>query len=132
MEEARKEFLKKRPMLKEIGIFLGDDLTVAQVAHMKEKMPEILAAREKGKIAFYRGGKVVILEKQTKWQCEIRGMNLKMAVWNCNGSLKLDVGAFEDSFKGRDIIFYSKTHQDRGGILPKVSGYFWNSLQVGS
>ena len=53
-------------MLKETGIFLGDDLTVAQVAHMKEKMREILAAREKGKIAFYRGGKVVILEKQTK------------------------------------------------------------------
>ena len=65
-EEARKEFLKKRPMLKETGIFLGDDLTVAHVAHMKEKMPEILAAREKGKIAFYRGAKVVILEKQTK------------------------------------------------------------------
>ena len=40
-EEARKEFLKKLPMLKE------NDLTVAQVAHMKEKMSKILAAREK-------------------------------------------------------------------------------------
>ena len=64
--EARKEFLQRRPMLKKTEIFLGDDLTVAQVAHMKEKMPEIVAAKEKGKIAFYRGGKVVILEKQTK------------------------------------------------------------------
>ena len=63
--EARKEFLKNRSMLKKIGIFLGDDLTVAQVAHMKEKMPEILAAREKGKIAFYNSGRLVILEKKT-------------------------------------------------------------------
>ena len=54
-------------------------------------------------------------------------MNLKMAVWNCNGSLKLDVGAFKDSFKGRDIIFYSETHQAPGGILPKVSGYYWKT-----
>lgn len=51
--EAKKKFLKKRPTL---GIFLGDDLTLAQIAHMQEKMPEIKAAREKGKIAFYRGG----------------------------------------------------------------------------
>ena len=27
--EARKEFLKKRPTLKDTGIFLGDDLTLA-------------------------------------------------------------------------------------------------------
>ena len=52
-------------------------------------------------------------------------MSLKMAIWNCSGSLKLDVGAFEDSFKGRDIIFYSETQQAPGGILPKVSGYLW-------
>ena len=32
--EARKDFLKKRPALKETGIFLGDDLTLAQIAHM--------------------------------------------------------------------------------------------------
>lgn len=64
--EARKEFLKKRSTLKDTGIFLGDDLTIAQVAHMQEVMPEIKAARGKGKIAFYRGGKVVILEKHTK------------------------------------------------------------------
>lgn len=50
--EARREFLKKRPALKQTGIFLGDDLTISQVAHMQEKMPEIRAAREKGKIAF--------------------------------------------------------------------------------
>ena len=52
-------------MLKKIGIFFGDALTMAQVAHMKEKMPELLAAKEKGKFAFYRGGKVMIWEKQT-------------------------------------------------------------------
>lgn len=59
------EFLKNRPALKKTGIFLGDDLTLAQVAHMQELMPEIKAAREKGKIAFYRGGKVVVLEKRS-------------------------------------------------------------------
>ena len=63
--EIRKEFLKNRPALKKTGIFLGDDLTLAQVAHMQELMPEIKAARETGKIAFYRGGKVVVLEKRS-------------------------------------------------------------------
>ena len=63
--ESRKEFLKKRPALKQTGIFMGDDLTLAQITHMQELMPEIKAAREKGKIAFYRGGKVVVLEKRT-------------------------------------------------------------------
>ena len=50
-----------------------------------------------------------------------------MAAWNCNGSMKLDVGAFEDSFKGRDIIFYSETHQTPGGTLPRVTGYHWET-----
>ena len=63
--EIRGEFLKKRSTLKETGIFLGDDLTLAQVAHMQEMLPEIQAARKKGKIAFYRGGRVVILERRT-------------------------------------------------------------------
>ena len=47
-----------------------------------------------------------------------------MAVWNCNGSVKLDVGAFEDSVKGRDIIFFWETHQAPGSTLFKVSGYY--------
>ena len=63
--DVRGEFLKKRSTLKETGIFLGDDLTLAQVAHMQEMLPEIQAARKKGKIAFYRGGRVVILERRT-------------------------------------------------------------------
>ena len=63
--ETRREFLKKRPTLKQTGIFLGDDLTLAQIAHLQEVLPEIKAAREKGKSAFYRGGRVVILEKHT-------------------------------------------------------------------
>ena len=41
--------------------------------------------------------------------------------------MKLDVGAFEDSFKGKDIVFYSETHQAPGSSLPKVSGYLWES-----
>ena len=47
--EEKKKFLKKRPTLKKTGIYLGDDLTLSQLAHMREVMPEIIAAREKGK-----------------------------------------------------------------------------------
>ena len=57
--------MTKRPALKKTGIFLGDDLTLAQIAHMQEVMPEIKAARTKGKIAFYRDGRVVIVERRT-------------------------------------------------------------------
>ena len=64
--ENKKEFLKKRLALKKTGIFLGDDLTLSQLAHMQEVMPEIKAAREKGKIAFYRDGRVVILDQPPK------------------------------------------------------------------
>ena len=65
--DAKKDFLKKRPTLKKTAdIFLGDDLTLSQVAHMQEVMPDIRAAREKGKIAFYRDGRVVILEQSSK------------------------------------------------------------------
>lgn len=63
--EEKKEFLRRRPALKKTGIFLGDDLTLSQLAHMKEVMPEIRAAREKGKIAFYRDGRVVIVERRS-------------------------------------------------------------------
>lgn len=63
--EEKKEFLRRRPTLKKTGIFLGDDLTLSQLAHMKEVMPEIRAAREKGKIAFYRDGRVVIVERRS-------------------------------------------------------------------
>lgn len=63
--EAKKDFLKRRPTLKKTGIFLGDDLTLSQLAHMKEVMPEIRAAREKGKVAFYRDGRVVIMERRS-------------------------------------------------------------------
>ena len=47
-----------------------------------------------------------------------------MAAWNCNGSYKIDVGAFEDSFKGRDMVFYSETHQRPGQPMPSVKGYY--------
>ena len=50
-----------------------------------------------------------------------------MALWNCNGSLRLDVGAFEESFKGRDIIFYSETHQAPGQEMPQVSSFTWET-----
>ena len=51
-------------MLKKTGILLGDDLTLAQVAHLKETMPKIKAARDSGKTAFYSNGRVVILDKK--------------------------------------------------------------------
>ena len=64
--EHKKEFLKKRLTLKKTGIFLGDDLTLSQLAHMQEVMPEIKGVREKGKIAFYREGPVVIMDQRPK------------------------------------------------------------------
>lgn len=63
--EEKKEFLKKRPALKKTRIFIGDDLTLSQLAHLREVMPEIRAAREKGKMAFYRDGRVVITERRS-------------------------------------------------------------------
>ena len=62
--EAKKDFLKRRPTLKKPRIFMGDDLTLSQLAHMNEVMPEIKAAREKGKVAFYREERVVIMERR--------------------------------------------------------------------
>ncbi|MCO5597557.1 hypothetical protein L7F22_051635 [Adiantum nelumboides] len=50
-----------------------------------------------------------------------------MAAWNCNGSFRLDVGAFQDSFFGREIVFYSETHQAPGQLMPHVSGYRWET-----
>ena len=65
--EVRKNFLKKRPALKETRIFLRDNLTPTQITHMKRAMPKIRAAkREKGKTAFYKDGRVVIVEQSSK------------------------------------------------------------------
>lgn len=64
--DAKKEFLAKRKTLKDSGIFLGDDLTLSQIAHMMECMPKIRAAKEAGKLAFYRDGRAVILERRAK------------------------------------------------------------------
>ncbi|MCO5560700.1 hypothetical protein L7F22_014317 [Adiantum nelumboides] len=50
-----------------------------------------------------------------------------MATWNCNGSMRLDVGAFEDSFRDKDIVFFSKTHQAHGQLMPHVVGYRWET-----
>ena len=48
-----------------------------------------------------------------------------MAAWNCNGSYKIDVGAFEDSFRDGDIVFYLEMHQIAGQVMPSVTGYTW-------
>ncbi|KAH7438052.1 hypothetical protein KP509_05G103200 [Ceratopteris richardii] len=48
-----------------------------------------------------------------------------MATWNCNGSMRLDIGAFEDSFRDRDIVFFSETHRAPGQLMPHVVGYRW-------
>ena len=50
-----------------------------------------------------------------------------MAAWNCNGSMRLDIGAFEESFKDRDIVFFSETHQAPGQSMPHVTGYRWET-----
>ncbi|KAH7306470.1 hypothetical protein KP509_22G014500 [Ceratopteris richardii] len=50
-----------------------------------------------------------------------------MATWNCNGSMRLDIGAFEESFRDRDIVFFSETHQAPGQLMPHVVGYRWET-----
>ncbi|MCO5551432.1 hypothetical protein L7F22_004935 [Adiantum nelumboides] len=44
-----KNFLKKRPTLKKTGTFLDDDLTLSQLAHMREVMPKIDCSKGEGK-----------------------------------------------------------------------------------
>lgn len=41
--------------------------------------------------------------------------------------MRLDVGAFEDSFRDRDIVFFSETHQAPGQLMPHVAGYRWET-----
>ena len=61
-----KDFLKRRPTLKKTGTFFGDDLTLSQLAHMQEVMPKIRKAREEGKVASYKIGRVVIMERRSE------------------------------------------------------------------
>ena len=37
------------------------------------------------------------------------------------------MGAFEDSFRDRAIVFYSETHQIAGQVMPRVTGYSWET-----
>lgn len=37
------------------------------------------------------------------------------------------MGAFEDSFRDRDIVFYSETHLICGQLMPRVTGYLWET-----
>ena len=62
-EITRITFLKKRVILrglKDQKIYLDDDLTPTQIAHRKQEMPKVLAARNAGKKAVYRDGHVFI------------------------------------------------------------------------
>ena len=53
---------------------------------------------------------------------------LRMTIWNCNGSLRTDVGYFEDTLKNTDIAIYTETHQCMASKLPEVQGYRWESI----
>lgn len=64
--EKRKAFLANRRALKGEKVYLEDDLTPAQVAHRRECMPRIMEARQAGKWAVYRDGRVIITEKRAK------------------------------------------------------------------
>mgnify|MGYP007105627167 CR=1 FL=1 len=65
---------------------------IVQIAHRRECILDIKAAREAEKVAFNRAGRVVILGRHIVWQCKIYGASLK-STWDCNGSLWLKVGA---------------------------------------
>lgn len=53
-----------------------------------------------------------------------------MTIWNYNGSLRLDAGYFEDTFRGQDIAMYTETHQCKGSELPDVQGYRWETVYL--
>ena len=36
---------------------------------------------------------------------------LACTVWNCNGTLWSELGNFSESYTGRDIVFYTETHE---------------------
>ncbi len=40
----------------------------------------------------------------------------------------MDIGTFEETYKGRDIILYTETHQYGKNTLPAVPGYKWESV----
>lgn len=63
---TKQAFLEKRVALKGGKIYLGDDLTPSQVAHRREAMKEVHAARTAGKWAVYRDGRVIISEARSK------------------------------------------------------------------
>ena len=62
----KKAFLSKRMVLTGDKIYLDDNLTLTQVAHCKENMPQVLGGRKEGKWVVYRDGKVMIMENRTK------------------------------------------------------------------
>ena len=53
---------------------------------------------------------------------------LACTIWNCNGTLWSDPGNFSESYTGRDIVFYTETHQSPERHLPSVNGYTWESV----
>lgn len=57
-------FLSKRRALKGEKIYLGEDLTSAQVRHHKKTMPRVLATRKEGEWAYYTDVCVTITEKR--------------------------------------------------------------------
>lgn len=63
-DEAKKiTFMKKRSLLRDLEgekIYLDDDLTPKQVEHRKAHKPRVTKARDEGKAAFYRDGRVYI------------------------------------------------------------------------
>ena len=97
-----------------------------------------MTAREAGKWAICRDGRVVIREriengeKDTKekenaelWQCQntlgAACNKMRIAVWNCNGTL------WSNPRGSRDIIFYMETHERLERGLPAITGYIWES-----
>ena len=64
----------------------------------------------------------------TSWKVMAIRFGLQNFIWNCNGSLRTDVGYFEDTLKNTDIAMYTETHQCMASKLPEVQGYRWESI----
>lgn len=52
---------------------------------------------------------------------------LACTIWSCKGTLWSELGNFSESYTGRDIVFYTETHQSPECPLPPVDGSTWES-----
>eukprot|EP00250_Pteridium_aquilinum_P022547 c25408_g3_i1 orf=461-1120(-) len=57
---------------------------------------------------------------------------IRLAVWNCNGSLWTHPGRLDEVMAGHDLIMITETHQSPEKGLPRVEAHQWESVFRGN